>query len=410
MKPFVNSLRSSAFTRTAMSLSTLVPNRAPRAWLATALALVFAGCGRPEGTLQMPPQGSNLAAEVDWLFYFIFWTSVISFVLIIGAMLWFTYKYRRREGHSSTPTGHATVLELFWTFSPLILLWFLFQWGFDGYIKGAIAPANAIEMRVTGKQWAWDFEYPNGAVKPNVLWVPVSCDEHDADCAVENRHPVKLLMSSADVLHSFYVPEFRVKRDVIPGMYSTLWFEATRLGAECTSDEQCGDTSCIKLDETQETGRCGTQVFCAEYCGAPPGAEGNAGHSNMLAQIRVSTLEEYETFLEKAFAPPAECETAEDPKACWGEKLYVENGCNACHGNDGTTQAPAPNFKGLFGTERVFVDGSKLVADENYIRESILQPQAQIRAGYNNVVMPPFQFVDAQVDAIIAYMKQLNAQ
>jgi len=333
-----------------------------------ALALWTIGCGRPEGTLQLPPQQSTLARDVDELYYFIFWSSVVFFVAVTVTMLYFVFRYRRRRGVEAQPTGHATKLEVFWTVSPLVFLFVLFQWGFSGYVDSAIAPADAIQIRARGSQWQWEFEYPNGMTAMNELTVPVD-------------QPVKLTLSSSDVLHAFFVPAFRVKRDAVPGMYTTLWFEATELGD--------------------------VQVFCAEYCGAPPGAQG-AGHSAMLATIHVVTQQEYDDFLAGGPGPPADCQAQENINVCWGQQLYRTSGCAACHNIDGIAQAPAPNFRGLFGRTEQLADGSSIHVDENYLRESVLQPQAKVVQGYANVVMPPFRLSDNQIDAVIAYIQSLE--
>ena len=360
----------------------------------------------PEGTLQLPPQLSTGAETVDSMYYFIYWVSVAFTVAIFAAMIWFMWKYRRRPGVKAKPTGHATALEIGWTFAPLILLVILFHQGFTGYVQNAVAPEDSIEIRVRGMQWNWEFEHRGGVIDDlNYLRVP-------------HNKPVRLVMSSSDVLHSFYVPAFRVKRDVVPGMYSTLWFQATHLTGHqaCESDADCAEGLwCGKVAPGGEQRECTIPVFCAEYCGAPQGItasafdEGgrNTNHSTMMADLAVVTQEEYDTFIKEGPPPPPECESADDPAACWGQNLHA-NYCVACHSVDGVAQAPAPNWKGLFGNQRQFADGSSATADENYIRQSILQPQSQIVQGYANVNMPPFRLSDRQLDAIIAYMRSLN--
>jgi cytochrome c oxidase subunit 2 len=320
-------------------------------------------------SFDLPPALSTHAETVDWMYNFIWWLSAGFFILITGLVVFFCIRYHRSRGHKATPTGHNMPVEIAWTFLPIILLVFLFHEGFQGYMAGVVAPEDSVEVRVRGMQWNWEFEYPNGVVSMNELKVPV------------NR-PVKLIMSSSDVIHSFFVPEFRIKRDVVPGMYTTQWFEATEQGE--------------------------IQAFCTEYCGAPPGTEGNQGHSNMLATINVVSQAEYDKFLEEGPPMPSECEGAQNPQACWGEKLYTGNGCNACHQVGGEVQQPAPNWKGLFGREEKLMSGETVVADRNYIRESILQPQAKIVKGYSNVNMPPYRLSDKQIDALIAYMKSLD--
>jgi len=319
---------------------------------------------QPPETIQLPAQLSTYAPEHDWLYYFIFWISVTFFVAIVGVMGWFVVKYRRQDGVKAKPTGHNTPLEVLWTFTPLILLWFLFSWGFESYVHAAVAPADAIDIRVKGAQWNFEFEYPSGATEGNELTVPANT-------------PVRLIMSSKDVLHSFYVPEFRIKKDIVPGMYTTMWFEAT----------QEGDV----------------QVFCTEYCGAPAGGTGNVGHSAMLGKIHVVSPEAYEKHVRSLDSVPEGMTPAE-----YGEQLYVSNGCVGCHKVDGETMMPAPNWKGLWGKSRQFVGGEQVVADAEYIKNSILNPQSQIVEGYQNVVMPPYQLRDFQLDSIVAYIKELS--
>ncbi|MEM9188537.1 MAG: cytochrome c oxidase subunit II [Myxococcota bacterium] len=396
---------------------------------AIGLAVVLGSCGNPDGTIQMPKQSSTLAADVDALYYFIFWISVVSFVLIIGFMLYFSYKYRRRPGHKAVPTGHHTLLEIFWTFSPLILLAVMFHWGFEGYVKGVVAPSNAVEVGLYGSQWKWTYEHSNGGTDNYNLVVPVGT-------------PVELIMSSEDVIHSYFVPDFRVKRDVVPGMYTTLWFEAPdrtypqEVGEDpAASLESCDlsapdacpqGTSCRRnLDPSlgENTIR-GTfcypahQVFCTEYCGAPEGAEGNAGHSAMNGAVHVVTQAEYEVYLASLLGIPDECKGTEDEteqQECWGELLYASNQCNACHSVNGATIA-GPTFAGLWGRVERMQSGAEVevMGEEGieYLRESIMQPQAQLVAQHPDgtpiaAQMPANPRTLGQVDAIIAYIQSL---
>lgn len=351
----------------------------------------------PQGTLQLPPQLSTIAPEVDHMYYVIYWISVVFFVAIVGATIYFSMKYRRRPGHSSKPPGHATALEIAWTVAPLFLLVWLFHAGFTTYLHGTVAPQNAHDIRTRAMQWNWEFEHEGGVIDDlNILKIPVG-------------EPVRIIMSSSDVLHSFFIPAFRVKRDAVPGMYTTLWFEATELTGSkaCETDADCGAAHMM----CGRQGECVLPLFCTEYCGAPQGITDSAGrntnHSTMLADVRVVTGEEYRRFIAEGPPPPAECEGSENQPACWGEKLYTSNGCNACHSVDGSA-APGPTWAGLWGRAGAFVDGGNYNADENYIRESILQPQAHIVAGYANVNMPPYRLSDRQIDAIIAYMQTLS--
>ncbi len=387
----------------------------------------------PQGTIQLPPQLSTIAPEVDAMYYAIYWISVAFAVAIFVAMGIFLYQYRRQPGRKAKPTGHNTFLEVFWTFTPLLLLLWLFVEGFEGYVKMSVAPEDSVEIRVRGMQWNWEFEHQGGVIDDlNRMKVPVDT-------------PVKLVMSSSDVLHSFFVPGFRVKRDVVPGMYTSLWFEATTptpftSETECQSDNDCGSgyhcgqpreiPNGMNADEllmggappegapegTREVRYCSVSVFCTEYCGAPEGitlsafSEGgyNSNHATMMADLRVLPVEGYDRFLEVGPPPPPECAGAEDVNVCWGQSIYQGSGCIGCHGNDGVRQQPAPNWVGLWGAVRPFTDGSERVADENYIRQSVLQPQSQIVAGYAAVNMPVYRFSDRQLDAVIAYIRSLT--
>jgi cytochrome c oxidase subunit 2 len=218
-------------------------------------------------------------------------------------------------------------------------------------------PQDSLEITVIGRQWLWQFKYNSGRTTLNELYVP------------EGR-PVKLVMRSEDVLHSFYVPAFRVKQDLVGGMYTDLWFTAIKIGTY--------------------------QIFCAEYCGT--------GHSAMLGKVIVMNPQEYQKWErgeeEKAVAslPPAET----------GKQLYTQRGCNACHSVDGS-KLVGPSWKGIYGHEVELQDGTKVIADENYLRESILEPQAQMVKGYTPV-MPSFKGVisENEVSDIIAYIKTLK--
>lgn len=328
-----------------------------------------------EPTFQLPGQWSTVAPSVDWVYYFIFWVSVVLFVGIVGTMLYFVWKYRRRPGVKAEPTGHNTVLEITWTFTPLILLALLFHWGYRGYMNLFVAPANALEIRVRARKWSWDFEYPNGGHSVNELHVPV------------NR-PVRLVLSSEDVIHSFFVPAFRIKRDAVPGYYGMAWFQATRTGA--------------------------VDFFCAEYCGAAEprvenGREVLSGHFSMIGRVVVESPERYQRFVDELVGPPRDPATGQPvtPER-WGEMLYRQQQCFTCHSIDGSRGA-GPTFRGLFGRQETMQDGTTVTVDENYLRESILDPQRRIVQGYPPI-MPTFRgsLQDRQVDALISYIRSLR--
>jgi cytochrome c oxidase subunit 2 len=304
----------------------------------------------------MPPQVSTVAQGVDWLFNFILAVSVFFFLLIVVVMVVFILKYRQREGHRAedSPT-HNMALELTWSIIPLILVIVIFIFGFKGFLDMSTPPANAYEILVEGQKWNWSFTYPNGYVDSN-LHVPV------------NR-PIRLVMSSQDVIHSLYVPAFRVKMDVVPGRYAKAWFEATEPGEY--------------------------DLFCAEYCGT--------SHSDMIAHVVVHPVGEFETWLEKA---SNFLDTMSPVDA--GRKLFQVRGCQQCHSVDGSAKT-GPTLLGVFGRTQNLADGTTITVDENYIRESILEPQARVVAGYEPV-MPTYQgrLKDAEITAIIEYFKSLD--
>ena len=311
-----------------------------------------------ESTVQLPAQWSTTAASVDWVYYFVYWLSVVFFVAICAATLYFVVKYRRHAGNlipRNVPL-HNTVLEITWTIAPVFLLALLFHWGFEGFMNLRVHPANAFEIRVRAKKWLWEFEYPNGMHTLREMTVPV------------NR-PVRLILSSDDVLHSFFVPAFRIKQDAMPGSYTSLWFTANRTG--------------------------NTDIFCTEYCGT--------GHSSMLGTVKIVTEAQFETFLREGVGPRA----GETPPQ-WGARIYQEAACVTCHSTDGSPKT-GPTWRGLFGHNVDLNDGTSVMADENYIRESILNPNARVVRGFQPV-MPTFRgtLQDRQIDALIAYIRTLH--
>ncbi|MCZ6639352.1 MAG: cytochrome c oxidase subunit II [Candidatus Dadabacteria bacterium] len=309
----------------------------------------------------IPEAASNLASKVDGLLLVITFISIFFFVLISAVLIYFAVKYRRRSDDEETPyiTGNQT-LEIIWTVIPSILLILLFVYGFVVYKDMRTPPKDAVDITVTGKQWLWTFEYYNGKKTLNELYVR------------QNR-PVRMVMRADDVIHSFFVPAFRVKQDLMPGRYTQLWFTPTKIG---TFD-----------------------IFCAEYCGT--------GHSKMLGKVIVLSPEAYDIW-EKGVAVDGGEAVASLPPAELGEKLYKGKGCNACHSVDGSVVI-GPSFKGLYERTGELEDGASYRADENYIRQSILVPQEQIVKGFQPV-MPSYKGIlsDAEITAIIAYMKTLK--
>jgi cytochrome c oxidase subunit 2 len=301
-------------------------------------------------SLWLPPQGSTIAEAVDWSWSLVFWISAFFLALVTALLLLFVWRYRGREPQESA--SHNTPLEVTWTVIPTILVGIMFWTGYTTYLDMAVPPDGAYEIRVTGQKWRWLFTYPNGYVDPE-LHVPVDT-------------PVVLTMTSEDVIHSLFIPAFRVKRDVIPGRYTTLWFEALYAG---------------EFD-----------VYCTEYCGT--------SHWEMLSRLVVHPPGEYEAWLAEASdflarMPPAEA----------GQKLYEQRGCQQCHSLDGSTRI-GPTFLGLYGSQEALAGGGSVTVDDSYIRESILTPQAAITAGFQPV-MPSYRgrLSDAEIEAIIEFLK-----
>ena len=307
-------------------------------------------------SLWLPPQSSTTAHEIDALFYFILYASIILSLIVAGAMIYFLVKYRRRS-HADRPVDvhESKLLEVSWITLPTILVLIVFFWGFQSYVATSIAPSNAITINVKGQKWAWSFEYQNGIQGFSEIWVPVGT-------------PVRLEMTSQDVLHSFFVPEFRIKHDVLPNRYTYVWFEAPEEGTY--------------------------QVLCTEYCGT--------AHSNMGAKIHVVSRAEYFTILQNG--PPNGGPVA---PAVLGEQLYTQRNCNTCHSVDGSAGV-GPSWLGLWNAPR---PGSEQgVADEAYITQSILYPQAYFVPGYENVNMPSYDGAlnEEQLAGLSAYIRLLN--
>jgi cytochrome c oxidase subunit II len=304
-------------------------------------------------SMLLPVQGSSYARQVDDLYIFLIWLSLFFFILIAGVAIYSMIKYRHKPGDVTPHITHNTQLEVLWTTIPLVLCIFIFFWGFKGYLQASVPPGDAMEIQVTAQKWTWTFEYPDGNRAINELHVPLG-------------KPVKFVMSSQDVLHDFFVPDMRVKNDVLPNRYSQVWFTPTVAGPH--------------------------RITCAEYCGK--------GHSDMQAKIFVDNDADYQKWLETGGVDP------NMPLAKLGELLYQSKGCATCHSLDGS-KGQGPSWKGVFGTQQPVSNGTSVLADENYIRESILVPGAKVVKGYDNI-MPVFQGLlrDREVNALIAFIKE----
>lgn len=309
------------------------------------------------GDFWLPEAASTVAPTIDSLFNFVTVASAIVFGGVVIAMVYFAYRYRRQDpGERPAPVEESRLLEVSWIVVPTIVVLLIFNWGFKSFVELGTAPPDSYEIQVRAQQWSWLFEYPNG-VTSDTLYVPAN-------------QPVKTTMSSQDVLHSFYIPAFRVKYDVLPNRYTSVWFEATKEG---TYD-----------------------LFCAEYCGTD--------HSVMDAPVKVVSQSEFDEWLESAGVPD------DMPLPELGKRLYTQQGCQACHTLDGS-ESIGPSFQGLYGTTgHEMSDGSTVTVDENYIRESILEPQAQIVEGYP-ARMPSFAHLsEREVSALVAFIQEQSDQ
>jgi len=298
-----------------------------------------------------------MAAEVDALLFFLLAVSTVMTLGIALAIVFLAFKYRRGSKASRQRSGHGSMLlEVVWIVIPFILSMGMFIWGASVYFRLFDMPADAMEVHVVGKQWMWKFQHPDGRREINELHVPLG-------------QPVRLNMISQDVIHSMYVPSFRVKHDVLPGRYTSLWFEATRAGAY--------------------------HLFCAEYCGTQ--------HSLMKGRVVVLEPAEYQAWL-------AGNKPGQTPLQS-GQALFEELRCATCHRAAGTERPRCPPLENLFGSQVELVDGSQVTADEAYLRESILRPSAKIVKGYT-AAMPPFegQIGEEGMNDLVAYLKSLAAQ
>ena len=302
----------------------------------------------------LPEQASTFAPSVDQLFLFLIALTLVVSGGVAGLEFYFAVKYRRRSPNELPPQVHGSMkLEVIWTVIPFIVAMGIFVWGASVYFTLYRAPKEALEIYVTAKQWMWRFQHPDGQREINELHVPVG-------------RRVKLLMASEDVIHAFYVPAFRIKNDIVPGRYTTTWFEATKPGEY--------------------------HLFCAEYCGT--------NHSGMIGKVKVLEPAEYQAWLSGG--------AVEGSLASRGEKLFQEKACNTCHRAD--VQGRGPMLTGLFGSRVALQGGATVTADEVYIRESIVNPQAKVVAGFQPI-MPTFQgqISEEQLLELIAYIRSLGA-
>lgn len=302
-----------------------------------------------------PEQASAQASQVDALYFFLLAVTAFFAVLIAVLVVVFAARFRRRHDDEIGAAIHGSLaLELLWTFIPLGIAMVMFAWGAKVFFDLYRPPVGAMEVFVVGKQWMWKVQHADGRRELNELHVPIG-------------RPVKLVMGSEDVIHSYYIPAFRVKADVIPGRYNTLWFTATKPGRY--------------------------RLFCAEYCGTK--------HSGMIGWVTAMEPGDYQAWLGGGGAATA------SPVAA-GEKLFNEVlACVTCHQE--TTQGRGPVLLGLFGKSVQLQGGGTATVDEAFVRESIVNPQAKVHAGYAPI-MPTFQglVTEEQLLQLIAYVRSLG--
>lgn len=308
------------------------------------------------GLKLFPDQASTTAGQVDAVFLFILALSILVLLLIGGTILYFVIKYRRRSEDEIPPQIEGSNrLELAWTIIPFGAFMVFFFLGANVYLSNAQPPPNSMEIYVVARQWMWKFEHAEGQQEINELHVPVG-------------RPVKLIMTSQDVIHSFFIPDFRIKQDVLPDRYTTAWFEATKPGRY--------------------------HLFCSQYCGTE--------HAEMTGTILVMEPAEYQAWLSEGGA------VAQSP-ADAGRKLFEQMGCAGCHQTNG--HGAGPSLEGVFGSTVRLQGGGTVTADEAYVRESMLDPTAKIVEGYQPV-MPSFRgkLTEQQIMALIAYIVSIGAQ
>ncbi len=321
------------------------------------------------GNFWMPKYVNSVTDSSDMMYMSVLALSAFFFFAITAAVIYLTWRYRHRPGHKAEPSpGHNDALEITWTIIPTIISVFLFYYGWRSYIQIVTPPQKAIEINVQAWRWAWNFKHYNGV--------------EDSDLHVPAGVPVRLVMTSRDVLHAFYVPTLRTKQDIIPRRYTYVWFNATKPGTY--------------------------RLNCAEYCGTNHSQMGVTNPSPEFPDGRRAVIVVHESGgYERYLADKAAMSSSMEPDKL-GAMLYEKKGCVACHTADGGVRV-GPTFKGAFGTEAAMADGSKVKVDENYLRESILYPQAKARPGYPPS-MPSFegQLKEKEIEGLIAFIKSLK--
>jgi cytochrome c oxidase subunit 2 len=280
-----------------------------------------------------PAEASGIAPYVDSLYFFLVLMTIVGTTLVATLLLVFSIRYRREKNPVATQIEGSTLLEATWTIIPLAIFLVAFVWGALLYFRIYDPPTNAMNIYIVGKQWMWKAEHPGGQHEIDALHVPLG-------------KPVQLTMISQDVFHSFSVPDFRIKREVIPGRYSTVWFEATQVGTY--------------------------HLFCTQYCGTQ--------HAGMVGEVTVMTPGDYKKWLEQSNSGQSLAQN--------GERLFASMGCNSCH--NGTAAARGPNLAGVYGSKLMLTNGSQILVDDAYLRDAILNPSEHVTAGFSPI-MPTYQ-------------------
>jgi len=304
----------------------------------------------------LPPEASAYAPHVDHIFLGIVALSVVIVLLVLALVIGFSIRYRNgsKAYRGPLPSSISREFEIGWTAGALFLGLFLFWWAGSSQLTQLFPPKDAVEIHVVAKQWMWKTQHPSGAREINALHAPLGV-------------PVKLIMTSQDVIHSFYVPAFRMKQDVLPGRYTETWFKATKPGIY--------------------------HLFCAEYCGLD--------HARMTGEIVVMPQGDYARW--------SSAQPQGDDLAHQGAALFQSLGCAGCHGGSGAVRAP--DLNGLYGRAVPLARGGFRTADEAYLRDSILEPRKDVVAGFKPV-MPSFAGMLSEDDLVplIAYLKSLRSQ
>ncbi len=299
-----------------------------------------------------PAEASTISPYTDALYFFLLLMTVVGMLLVCVLVFTFSIRYRREKHPVATQIEGSTLLEATWTIIPLAIFLVTFVWGALLYFRIYDPPANAMNIYVVGKQWMWKAEHPGGQHEINALHVPAG-------------RPVQLTMISQDVFHSFSIPDFRVKREVIPGRYTTVWFQATDPGTY--------------------------HIFCTQYCGTQ--------HSGMIGEVTVLTPDDYEKWTRQS--------TSGMSLAQNGERLFASMGCNACH--SGTAAARGPNLAGVYGSKLTLTNGNQVLVNDAYLRDAILNPSEHVTAGFAPI-MPTYQgqiSEDGLID-LVEYIKNLQ--